>query len=176
MKPAEVLKPVEVLMVEDNPGDVVLVQEAMTQIGLAHHVTVVGDGAEAVDFLHRCGKYTQAPRPDLILLDLKLPRKNGREVLAEIRPDPGLREIPLVLLSSSRSELEIAKSHGLPAQCYLEKPSTYRGFVELVHTIEAFRLATGNNRANGKLETGMPEGPATDNVAAPAKSTGPYPS
>jgi CheY-like chemotaxis protein len=140
------MKPVEVLMIEDNPGDVVLVQAAMEKAGVAHHVTVVSDGAEAVDFLHRRGRYAQAIRPDLILLDLKLPRKNGREVLDEIRPDPVLRAIPLVLLSSSKSELKHARSYDLPAECYIEKPTTYPGYVELVQAIEAFRCKAVNGK------------------------------
>lgn len=133
------MKPVEVLMIEDNRGDVVLVETAIERAGLPYHVTVVSDGAEAVEFLQRRGKYAQSPRPELILLDLKLPRKNGCEVLDEIRPDPLVREIPLVLLSSSKSELKRARSYELPAECYLEKPGTFQGFVELVRAIEAFR-------------------------------------
>ena len=133
------MKPVEVLMIEDNRGDVVLVQAALEKAGLAHHVTVVNDGVEAMEFLHHGGKYVEAPRPDLIMLDLKLPRKNGREVLDEIRPDPALREIPVVLLSSSVSELKLARSYELPAECYMVKPNTYEGYVELVQAIEAFR-------------------------------------
>jgi CheY-like chemotaxis protein len=133
------MKPVEVLMIEDNRGDVVLVQAAMEKVGLSHNVTVVNDGAEALEFLHRRGPYAEAPRPDLVLLDLKLPRKNGREVLDEILPDPVLRAIPLVLLSSSTSELKHARSFGLPEECYAEKPSTYQGFIDLVRAVEAFR-------------------------------------
>ncbi len=133
------MKAVEVLMIEDNRGDVVLVQTAVEEAGLPYHVTVVSDGAEAVEFLQRRGKHAEAPRPGLILLDLKLPRKNGCEVLDEIRPDPVVREIPLVLLSSSKSELKRARSFGLPVECYLEKPGTFQGFVELVRAIEAFR-------------------------------------
>ena len=133
------MKTVEVLMVEDNRGDVVLVQAAIEKAGLPYRVTVAVDGAEAVEYLHRRGKYAESPRPELILLDLKLPRKNGCEVLDEIRHDPVVAEIPLVLLSSSKSELKRARSFGLPAECYLEKPGTYQGFVELVLAIEAFR-------------------------------------
>ncbi len=133
------MPPVEVLMVEDNRGDVVLVETAIVRSGRRYQVRVVSEGVEAVDFLHRRGKYAGAPRPELITLDLKLPRKNGCEVLDEIRPDPVLRAIPLVLLSSSTSELKHARSYGLPAECYLEKPSTFQGFVELVRAIEAFR-------------------------------------
>ena len=109
-------------MVEDNRGDVVLVEAAIEKAGLPYHVTVASDGAEAVEFLHRRGQHAQSPRPELIMLDLKLPRKNGCEVLDEIRLDPLLGKIPLVLLSSSKSELKRARSYELPPECYLEKP------------------------------------------------------
>ncbi len=131
--------PVEVLLVEDNRGDVILIQEAMEHAGLTHAVNVASDGVEAMKFLRRSGKYTHAPRPDLILLDLKLPRKNGREVLAEILPDPTLCTIPVIILSSSRSELELARTYKLPPECYIVKPSTFEGFVELVRTLETLR-------------------------------------
>ena len=133
------MKALEVLMIEDNRGDVVLVQTAIEATGLPYHVTVVTDAAEAVEYLHGRGKYAESPRPELILLDLKLPRKNGCEVLDEIRLDPLVAAIPLVLLSSSKSELLRSRSFGLPPECYLEKPGTFQGFVELVRTIEAFR-------------------------------------
>jgi CheY-like chemotaxis protein len=140
------MKAVEVLMVEDNRGDVVLVQAAIEKAELPYHVTVVSDGAEAVEFLHRRGPYAQAPRPELIMLDLKLPRKNGCEILEDIQPDPVLGKIPLVLLSSSKSELKRARSYNLPAECYLEKAGTYQGFVELVQAIEAFRQEAGKEQ------------------------------
>jgi len=140
------MKLVEVLMVEDNRGDVVLVEAAIEKAGLPYHVTVVSDGLEAVEFLHRRGKHAESSRPDLIMLDLKLPRKNGCEVLDEIRLDPVVGEIPLILLSSSKSELKRAQSYGLPPQCYLEKPSTYPGFVELIQAIEAFRCKAAEER------------------------------
>jgi len=133
------MKLVEVLMIEDNRGDVVLVEAAIAKAGLPYRVSVVSDGAEAVDFLHRCGKYAGSARPELILLDLKLPRKNGCEVLDEIMLDPQLKKIPLVLLSSSTSELKRARSYELPPECYLEKPGTYQGFVALMQAVEAFR-------------------------------------
>jgi CheY-like chemotaxis protein len=133
------MKPLEVLMVEDNQGDVVLVEAAIERAGLPYRVSVASDGAEAVDFLYRRGKHAQSPRPDLIMLDLKLPRKNGCEVLDEIQLDPLLGKIPLVLLSSSKSELKRARSFGLAEECYLEKPSTYQNYVALVQAIEVFR-------------------------------------
>ncbi len=136
------MKPVEVLMIEDNRGDVVLVEAAIEKAGLPYHVTVASDGVEAVEFLHRRGEYAESLRPDLIMLDLKLPRKNGCEVLDEILHDPVVTKIPLVLLSSSKSELKRARSYGLPPECYLEKASTFEDFVELVRAIEAFRCKT----------------------------------
>jgi len=135
------MQPVEVLMVEDNRGDVVLVEEAMARLGLDHHVTVVPDGVEAVAYLQRQGRYTGTARPGLIILDLKLPRKSGLEVLDVIVADPGLRSIPRVIVSSSMSELELAREHALPGQRCLPKPSTFAGYVELLRTIEAFRRA-----------------------------------
>lgn len=133
------MRKIEVLMVEDNRGDVVLVEEAMAKAGLAHTVTVVPDGVEAMDYLHRRGAYAEAARPDLIVLDLKLPRKSGREVLAEIRPDSALNAIPVVILSSSRSELEVARAHGRPEERCIAKPTTFAGYVDLVKVIEEFR-------------------------------------
>lgn len=133
------MRRIEVLMVEDNRGDVVLIQEATAKAGLEQTLTVVPDGVEAMDYLHRRGAYTQAARPDLIVLDLKLPRKSGREVLDEIRHDPALNAIPVVILSSSRSELEVARSGGRPEERYIAKPATFVGYVDLVKVIEEFR-------------------------------------
>ena len=144
------MKRVEVLMVEDNRGDVVLVEEAMAKAGLDHAVNVVSDGVEAIDYLHRLGAYAAAAKPDLIVLDLKLPRKSGREVLAEIRPDPALNTIPVVILSSSRSELEIARSHSRPEERCIAKPTTFAGYVDLVKVIEQFRhAAQGGDGGDG---------------------------
>jgi len=135
------MKPVEVLMVEDNRGDVVLVREAMAAAGFEHCLNVVPDGVEAMAYLHRKGPYAHAARPDLVVLDLKLPRKSGREVLDEIRPDPDLNRIPIVILSSSKSELELARSQYRPEERCIAKPSTFGNYVELVKLIETFRLA-----------------------------------
>ena len=136
------VKQVEVLMVEDNRGDVVLVKEAMAKAELEHNVTVVTDGMDAMDYLHRRGKYTGVFRPDLIVLDLKLPRKSGLEVLDEIRRDPALSSIPVVVLSSSVSELEIAQSRSRPGERCIAKPATFAGYVDMVNIIEAFRKVT----------------------------------
>jgi CheY-like chemotaxis protein len=138
-------KPVDILMVEDNRGDVVLMQEALNTVGLQHRVHVVSDGVEAVAYLRRQGQYAAAIRPALIVLDLKLPRKNGREVLDEIMPDPELSRIPVALLSSSRSELEAARALRIPSRNYMVKPSTFAGYIELVHALEAFRASAARS-------------------------------
>jgi CheY-like chemotaxis protein len=141
MRKGDEMKAFEVLMVEDNRGDVILVQEAMRKAGLSHRLSVVPDGIEAMAYLRRQGKYADATRPDQIILDLKLPRKSGREVLDEIQPDPLLNNIPLVVFSSSRSELESARSCKLRAKNYVVKPSTFEGYVEFVQLIEEHRQA-----------------------------------
>ena len=133
------MDPVEVLVVEDNPGDILLLKEAIAGAGLAYRIRVVRNGEEATDYLRQQGEHQGAARPGLIVLDLKMPRKNGREVLAEIRVDPALRAIPLVILSSSRSELDAARSSHLPAGSYMIKPTTFEGYEDLVESIEAFR-------------------------------------
>ena len=137
-------------MVEDNRGDVVLVEEALAKAGLGHTVNVVPDGVEAMDYLRRQGKYAGAARPDLIVLDLKLPRKSGREVLDEIRPDPAFNAIPIVILSSSRSELETARLHSRQEERCIAKPTTFAGYVDLVKVIEAFRQAGRNGHGGDR--------------------------
>lgn len=141
------MKNVEVLMVDDNHGDVVLMKEAMQAAGLTHNLNVACDGIEALEYLRLKGKYTGVPRPDIIVLDLKLPRKAGMEVLEDIQLDPTLRDIPLVILSSSQWELGIAQSR--KDSCYncIVKPSTFDGYIELVRNIEAFRK-TGQKGGN----------------------------
>jgi CheY-like chemotaxis protein len=134
-------KAVEVLMVEDNRGDIVLLEEAMRKSGLSHRINTVKDGVEAMQYLNREDKFAGASKPELIILDLKLPRKNGREVLEEIRRDPGLRDIRLVVLSSSKSELALAMATKPTAPKCMVKPSTFDGYIELVKNIEAFREA-----------------------------------
>lgn len=148
-------KPVEVVMIEDNPGDVVLVREAVENTGLPYRIAVVQDGGEAVEFLRQTGRHAGAIRPDLIVLDLKLPRRSGREVLADIRETPSLQGIPLITLSSSRSELDLVRLHLLPTQTAMEKPSTFDDYVLLVQAIEAFRLSAtrhGKNASTEKLQ------------------------
>jgi len=130
----------QILMVEDNDGDVFLTIEALKSAKVANVVHVVHDGVEALDFLQRRGKYAGAVRPDLILLDLNLPRKDGRELLAEIKPDPDLRRIPVVVLTSSNAEKDVARSYDLHANCYIVKPVDFNGLMEVVKSIEEFWL------------------------------------
>ena len=137
---------IKVLMVEDNQGDVVLMRTAIETAQLPYDLTVLPNGEEAVQYLYAQGKYADAPRPDLILLDMKLPRKNGCEVLDEIRLDPALWAIPLILLSSSRSELDRARSYGRPPESYMDKATTFRGFIELVQAVETFRRKVAGSR------------------------------
>jgi len=128
-----------VLMIEDNPGDVVLVREAVEKVGLPYRICVARDGVEAMERLAAGMPGAERSRPDLIVLDLKLPRKNGHEVLADIAKDRDLRGTPIVVLSSSRSELEIVRASRLPNMTMLAKPSTFAGYLSLVKSIEAFR-------------------------------------
>ena len=132
---------IHVLLVEDNPADVRLTQEAFRDGKIHNTLAVVKDGVEAMDFLHRRGKYADAVRPDLILLDLNLPRKDGREVLAEIKADPSLMRIPVVVLTTSRAELDIVKTYDLHANCYVVKPVDFDQFMHVIHSIENFWLS-----------------------------------
>ena len=131
-------KPIEILLVEDNPADVRLVQEAMKEGKVLNHISVARDGMEAIAFLHRQGRYGSAPRPDIILLDLNLPKKDGREVLAEIKGSSTLRQIPVVVLTSSQAEKDILKSYHLNANCYISKPVDLDQFIEVVKSLENF--------------------------------------
>jgi two-component system, chemotaxis family, response regulator Rcp1 len=133
------MKEIDILMVEDNPGDVVLVKEAMKKASLSFRMQIVSDGVEALEFLLKKGRYASACNPDLIILDLKLPRKNGREVLSELHEYPVFQKIPLVVISSSRSELELARRYHKPNQIYLTKPSTFKEYIALVKSMDAFR-------------------------------------
>lgn len=132
------MRPVEILLVEDNPGDVRLAVEALKEGKVRNNLSVVEDGAEAMSFLHREGKYALAPRPDLILLDLNLPKKDGREVLAEIKADDGLRRIPVVVLTTSKAEQDILRTYDLHANCYITKPVDLEQFLKVAHSIEEF--------------------------------------
>jgi chemotaxis family two-component system response regulator Rcp1 len=133
-------QPIEILLVEDNPDDASLTVETLQEGRIRNNVTVVGDGVEAITFLRRQGKHANAPRPDLILLDLQLPRKNGREVLAEIKDDLELRAIPVVILTTSSSEKDVFETYQLHANCYVTKPVDLDEFIGAVRQIEDFWL------------------------------------
>ncbi|MGO9571918.1 MAG: response regulator [Desulfomonilaceae bacterium] len=140
MKGEPVNRGIEILLVEDNPGDVRLTEEALKEGKILNSLNVVADGVEAMAFLRREGKYTDAPRPQLILLDLNLPKKDGREVLAEIKKDQELKSIPVVILTSSAAEQDIVKSYNLHANCYVTKPVDLDQFIHVVKSIEQFWL------------------------------------
>lgn len=133
-------KAIEILLVEDNAGDARLAREAFRDAHVRNHLSWVSDGVEALAFLRREGKYAQAPRPDLILLDLNLPRKGGREVLTEIKADDRLKRIPVVVLTTSQAEEDIARAYHLNANCYISKPVDLDQFMRVVKTIEDFWL------------------------------------
>lgn len=130
----------KILLVEDNPGDVDLVREAITDNKVCNDLYVAVDGVEALDFLYRRGRFPEAPRPDLILLDLNLPRKDGREVLAEIKADEHLRRIPVVVLTTSKQEEDILRAYNLSANCYVTKPLDLDQFLHVVKSIDSFWL------------------------------------
>jgi len=134
-------RPIEILLVEDSPGDVRLTIEALKDGKVRNHLSVVGDGEEALEFLHRRGRYSDAPVPDLILLDLNLPKVDGREVLEKIKNDGRLRRIPVVVLTTSRAEQDVLKSYDLHANCYITKPVDLDQFIGVIRTIEDFWLA-----------------------------------
>jgi two-component system response regulator len=131
-------KPISILMVEDNPTDVMITREALEHAKVLNTLNVVEDGMEALDFLHRRGKYAKAPQPDLILLYLNMPRKNGQEVLAEIKSDEKLKHIPVVVLTTSKAEEDVLKAYGLYANCYVIKPVDFDVFAEVVRSIQQF--------------------------------------
>lgn len=137
---AEMLKPIEILLVEDNLGDIRLTQDALTNGKVRNNLHVVRDGVEAMDFLFKRGAFKNAIRPDLILLDLNLPKKDGREVLNEIKNDEILKTIPVVILTVSKAEEDILKAYNLHANCYITKPLNLSQFIEVVKAIECFWL------------------------------------
>ena len=132
---------VEILLVEDSPGDVRLTREALREAKIKNTLSVVSDGVEAMSFLRREGPFADATRPDLVLLDLNLPRKSGREVLAEIKTDPALRTIPVVILTTSNDEQDIVRSYEHHANCYITKPVDLDQFLTVVNSIEDFWLS-----------------------------------
>jgi len=133
-----IIKNIEILMVEDSPSDVLMTREAIADAKLANRLHVVTDGVEAMAFLRREGQYASAPRPDLVLLDWNLPKKSGREVLEEVKSDPLLKVIPVVILTSSKAESDVLKAYGLHANCFITKPVDFSSFVNLVTSINHF--------------------------------------
>jgi two-component system, chemotaxis family, response regulator Rcp1 len=132
------VKLIDILVVEDNPGDARLIMEALKSNKIYNSLHITTDGVEAMEFLHREGKFTNVPRPDLIFLDLNLPRKDGREVLAEIKSDERYKQIPVVIMTMSQSEEDILKSYSLHANCYVKKPIDLDQFVKVIESIEDF--------------------------------------
>jgi two-component system, chemotaxis family, response regulator Rcp1 len=143
--------PIEILMVEDSPGDARLAIEALKEAKVLNNIKVVADGVEAMAFLRRQDAYIDAPRPDLILLDLNLPRKDGREVLAEIKEDDSLRHIPVVVLTTSQAEQDILRSYQLHANCYITKPVELEQFMTVVRSVENFWLTVVKLPPNGRV-------------------------
>jgi CheY-like chemotaxis protein len=131
-------KAVEILLIEDNPGDVRLTIEALKESKIINNLQVVDDGIEALSYLKKEGIYKDKPRPDLIILDLNLPRKDGREVLGEIKSDPVLKQIPIVILTTSEAEEDIIKSYELHANCYITKPVNMEQFIKVVKSVGEF--------------------------------------
>jgi chemotaxis family two-component system response regulator Rcp1 len=146
------MRSIEILLVEDNPGDVRLTQEAFKEGKVGNNLYVVADGEQALAFLRREGRYAGAPRPDIILLDLHLPKKSGREVLSEIKQDEDLRTIPVLVLTTSKAEEDILRAYELHANCYISKPVELDEFFEAVRSIENFWLTVVD------LPGGSPDG------------------
>jgi CheY-like chemotaxis protein len=135
------VRPIDVLLVEDNPADVRLTREALKEAKVLNALHIVEDGMAALDFLRKQGQYASSPVPDLILLDLNLPKKDGREVLAEIKKDENLKQIPVVVLTTSRAEEDVVRSYNLHANAYVTKPVDLKQFLEVIRAIEKFWLA-----------------------------------
>jgi CheY-like chemotaxis protein len=134
---ASAARVINVLLVEDDPGDVLMTREAFEEY-LHNHLDVVSDGSEAIAYLRREGEYADAPRPDLILLDLNLPRRDGREVLAEVKADESLRHIPVIVLTTSQADEDVLRSYQLHANAYVTKPVDFDGFIEAIRQIDHF--------------------------------------
>ena len=150
METSKNVRPVQILLVEDNPGDVRLTVEALKEAKVLNKLTVVKDGIEALSLLRRQGPYDKTTRPDLILLDLNLPKKDGREVLAEIKADDNLKRIPVVILTTSQDEQDVLKTYNLYANCYITKPVDLEQFITVVKSIEDFWLGIVVLPKNGK--------------------------
>jgi chemotaxis family two-component system response regulator Rcp1 len=131
---------IQILLVEDNPGDVRLTKEALRGAKVANELHVVGDGEEAIDFLRQRGRHTDAPRPDIVLLDLNLPRIDGGEVLADIKADADLARIPIIVLTSSSADVDIQQAYQLHANCFISKPVDFTEFIGAVRSLEGFWL------------------------------------
>ena len=142
--------PVEILLVEDNPGDVRLTKEALKEGKVYNNLHWAKDGVEALEFLKQQGKHAKAPRPDIILLDLNLPKKDGREVLALIKKDADLKHIPVVVLTTSEAEEDVLKSYELHANCYVTKPVDLEKFIHVVQSIDRFWLTVVTLPPNGR--------------------------
>ncbi len=142
-------RPIEILLVEDSPADVLITREAFEEAKLLNTLHVVEDGVQALEFLRRQGSYADAPRPDLILLDLNLPRKNGREVLAEIKADPQLKSIPVVILTTSSLDEDVLNAYDLHANCYVIKPVGFDNFFKAVQSIQDFWFSVVTLPAEG---------------------------
>ena len=134
-------RPIEVLLVEDDEGDVVMTREALEEGKVLNRLHVAGDGVEALEYLRREGEHADAPRPDLILLDLNLPRRDGRQVLAEVKSDDELRRIPVVVLTTSEAEEDILRSYDLHANAYVTKPVDFERFVQVIQQIDEFFIS-----------------------------------
>jgi len=141
--------PIEILLVEDNPGDERLTREALKEGKVYHKLHWAKDGVEAMDFLYRRGKFKDAPRPDIILLDLNLPKKDGREVLQDIKADETLKRIPVVVLTTSKAEEDVLRSYNLHANCYVTKPVDLEKFIVVVRSIDVFWLTVVTLPPNG---------------------------
>ncbi len=152
-------RPIEILLVEDSPSDTDLTIEALDEAKVRNHLSVVEDGVEALEFLRRQGKYANAPRPDLIMLDLNLPRKDGREVLAEIKADDQLRVIPVVVLTTSRAEQDVLRAYQLNANCYITKPVDFEQFLNVVRSIESYWLLVVTLPSRARLDYSRPAAP-----------------
>ncbi len=135
-------KIIDILLIEDSSTDVLMIREALSEVKLLNKIHVAEDGVEALDFLHKRGKFASSPRPNLILLDLNLPRKNGHEVLAEIKADKDLKRIPVVVLTTSSTKEDILRSYDLHVNCYVVKPVEFDSFVKAVQSIQHFWSST----------------------------------
>ena len=138
MNESDIIKPVEIFLVEDSQGDIDLIREVLEESKLKNTLTVAVDGEEALNYLKRKGRYANATRPDLVILDLNLPKKDGREVLAEMKSSPDLKSIPVVIMTTSREEEDILNMYNLHANCYITKPIDFMQFIKVVRSIEDF--------------------------------------